>query len=118
MHKSFRDRRIFERIPAKFSLKFLNLRSNKECSAQTRDISAEGIGLVTEEVLFPYAPLEIRLQIPDKGEPLCSRGEAVWSMMVEPKKYRAGISLAKPDLMGISRVLRLRKTRTENSAVL
>lgn len=114
MHKSFRDRRIFERIPAKFSLKFFNPRSQKECLAQTRDISAEGIGLVTEEALLPFTPLEVCLQIPDRGEPLYSKGETVWSMMVEPNKYRTGISLLKPDLMGMSRILRLRKTRVED----
>lgn len=102
----FVDRRIFERIPVKLSLRFLDLHSNKESLGQTQDISAKGIGLLTEEKLSPATPLEMWLQIPDKGDPLYTRGNVVWSDKVEPNKYRVGIALEKADLMGISRVLR------------
>jgi hypothetical protein len=100
------DRRIFERIPVKLPLRFLYPTSNKEGLAQTQDISAEGVGLLTNRELLPHTPLEMWLQIPDKGEPLHTMGEVVWSKMIEPNKYRVGISLEKAELMGMSRVLR------------
>jgi Tfp pilus assembly protein PilZ len=103
----FEDRRIFERIPVKLPLKYLDLQSNKESLAQTRDISAEGIGLVTDREFLPGAPLEIWLEIPDKGEPLYVKAEVVWSRVIGLNKYRSGISLEKPQLLEISRVLRL-----------
>ena len=103
----FRDRRAYERIPVRLYLRYLNLHSNKEGSALTRDISAKGIGLFTEEELLPHTPLEVWLQIPDRGEPLYNKGEVVWSKMVEPDRYRAGICLEKVDFMAMSRVVRL-----------
>ena len=102
------DRRIFERMPVNLSLRFLDLRSYKEHLVQTHDVSAEGIGIVTSEAIPRYTPLEIWLQIPDKGEPLYTRGEVVWSKMIEPDRYRMGVSLEKADLMGVSRVFRIK----------
>jgi len=102
----FRDRRAFERIPVRLSLKFLDLQSNKEGSAQTRDISANGLGLFTEEQLPAYAPLEMWLKIPDKTEPLYTKGKVVWSKMDDYNRYRTGICLEKIDLMGLSSVLK------------
>jgi len=104
--KTFEDRRIFERFPARLSLKFLNLDSNREGQAESSDISAKGIGLVTNEALSPNTALEMWLNIPDRGEPLYTRGEVVWSRMLGQDKYRAGIELNKADLMGMARVLR------------
>ncbi len=108
----FKDRRIFERMPIELSLRLLNLHSKKWGLVKTRDISAKGIGLLTEEGLAPYTPLELWLQIPDKGEPLFAKGEVVWSEMIETNKHRVGISLEKADFMGMSRVLRTTSTRT------
>ena len=104
--KEFKDKRIFERLPIKRSLRFLAPRSNRAGLAQTQDISAQGIGLLAEKELLPRTPLEIWLHIPDKGEPLYTRGEVVWSKMIGPDKYRVGVGLEKVDLMGLSRILR------------
>ncbi len=102
----FLDRRIFERIPVKLPLRFLYPTSVTEGLAQTEDISAAGIGLVTDRELLPRTPLEMWLQIPDKGEPFHTTGEVAWSKMIEPNKYKVGISLEKAELMEMSRVLR------------
>lgn len=103
----FSDRRIFERFYAKIALRFLDLNSNREGKAQTVDISANGIGMVTSEELAPRTPLEIWLEIPDKAEPLYTRGEVAWVKQTQPDKYRVGVNLEGADLMGISRILRL-----------
>lgn len=105
----FEDRRTFQRIPAKLPLIFSAFSSSKEVLAQMQDISANGIALLTGEELQRYAPLEMRLQIPDKDEPLYIRGEVVWSEKIEPNRYRVGVSLEKVnlvDLMELWRVLR------------
>lgn len=101
-----KDRRACERIPIELSLRFLNHRTNKEGLAQAVDISANGIGLLTEEELSPSIPLEIWLQIPDYAEPVYIKGEVVWSKMVKPNGYRAGIRLEKINLVTISQVLK------------
>jgi len=105
--QEFRDRRAYQRIPVRLFLRYFNLHSNKEGSAETRDISANGIGLFTEEDLSPRTPLEIWLQIPDRGEPLYTKGKVVWSKMIEPNRYRAGVCLEKVDFMAMSRIVRL-----------
>ena len=104
--KGMDDRRIFERIPTKFPLRFLDLNSNKEQEAEVEDISAKGVGFVASERLEPLSTLEMWLRIPDRGEPLYTRGEVAWSKMIEPFKYRIGVNLEKADLMGFSRIMR------------
>jgi hypothetical protein len=99
------DRRIFERIPVKLPLRFLDSTSKREISAQTCDISAKGIGIVTDEKLLPYTSLEIWLQIPNQEHPLYTRGKVVWSNEVEPNQYRSGIHLEKTELMAFSPIL-------------
>jgi hypothetical protein len=113
----FRDRRAYERIPARLFLRYLNLDSDKEGSAQTRDISANGIGLFTEEELLPHTILEIWLHIPDRGEPLYTKGEVVWSKMIEPNRYRSGVHLEKVDFMAMARIVRLQNITTIHKTV-
>lgn len=100
------DRRIFARLPVSLPLRFIDVGENKEGEAETQDISAKGIGLVTNEELSPRTPLEMWLQLPDRSEPLYTRGEVVWSRALEPNKYQVGVELEKADLMGMARVLR------------
>jgi hypothetical protein len=102
------DKRVFARFPIQLSMKFLDLLSNKEGQAQGLDISAKGIGFLANEELKPLTPVEMWLRVPDKGDPLYTRGEVVWSEMISPNQYRTGINLERADLMGISRVLRHR----------
>lgn len=100
------DRRIFERFQTRFPLRFIDLKGNREGSGQTKDISAKGIGFLTREGLKLRTPLEMWLEVPDKGEPFYTRGEVVWSKMVAPNEFNIGVNLERADLMGMSRVLR------------
>jgi hypothetical protein len=100
------DRRIFERFSIRFPVKFLDVATGTEGLAQTNDISAKGIGLRTSFALQARTPLEIWLEVPDKGEPLYTRGQVVWAKPEGQNEYRAGINLEKADLMGLSRILR------------
>jgi hypothetical protein len=100
------DRRVFARFPIQLPLRFIDLVSNKEGQAKAQDISAKGIGFLADEELKPLTPVEMWLEVPDKGAPLYTRGEVVWSQMVAPNQYKTGVNLERADLMGISRVLR------------
>jgi hypothetical protein len=101
------ERRIFVRFPVSIPLRFIDLDANREGMAKTQDIGAKGIGLLADRELNPGTTLEMWLNIPDRGEPLYTRGRVVWSKMWEPNKYRLGINLEKADLMGMARILRL-----------
>lgn len=100
------DRRIFERFQTSFPVRFIDLKENREGAAQTQDISAKGIGFMVKDELKLRTPLELWLQVPDKGEPLYTRGYVAWSRMVTPNEFRIGVNLERADLMGMSRVLR------------
>lgn len=106
------DRRIFERINARFPLRFVDANKGREGSAETVDISANGIGLVTSEAVSAHTPLELWLEIPDQHNPLYTRGEIVWSNPVagSANLQRAGICLERPELMGLARVLWLERS--------
>lgn len=103
---AYADRRVFERFAAKFPVKFLIPHTNQEGLAQTQDVSAKGLGLVTKEELPVNASLELWLETPDRGESLYTRGEVVWSKCLEINRCQAGIKLEEADLMGFSRFLR------------
>ena len=104
--ETMQDRRIFARFPVNYPLRFIDPHTNSEVEAQTDNLSAKGLGVVTNKELKPQAPLEMWLKIPDKGEPLYTRGEVVWTKKVEENKYRSGIKLERADLMGMSRIFR------------
>jgi hypothetical protein len=97
------DRRIFERFPVTFPLRFLDLKKSKEGQAKTRDISAKGVGFLTNEKLLPQTYLEMWIEIPERAEPLYTRAEVVWSTAQGANEYRVGVNLEKAELMGLAR---------------
>jgi len=101
----FKNRRIYERVPVKLPLRLLDPSSNRHSIAQTQDISTEGIGVMTDEELQPFSPLEMWLPILNKDESLYAKGEIVWSKMIESNKYRAGIKLEEVDSRGIMQLI-------------
>jgi c-di-GMP-binding flagellar brake protein YcgR len=101
------DRRIFDRIPVKFPLRFLEPASGNEGQGRIWDISAKGIGLVSSKGVTRKTDVEMWIEIPDRGEPLYTRGEVVWSQMLVPDQFRIGVNLDKADFMGLSRILRV-----------
>jgi hypothetical protein len=100
------DRRIFQRFNIRFPVKLLDLNSGQEINAETSDISAKGLGIWSKDTLNPHTPLEAWLKIPDRGEPLYTRGNVVWSKPEGSGEYHLGIDLERADLMGLSRILR------------
>jgi len=100
------DKRVFARFQTQFPVRLLDSRSNKEINAETCDISAKGAGIISDAALTPNSSLEVWFDIPDKGGPLYTRGEVVWSKKTADGRYRSGINLEKADLMGLGRVLR------------
>lgn len=104
------ERRVFARIDTRLPVRFLDPISGREGNADTVDISANGLGLVTHENLSVRTPLEMWLDIPDHHEPLYTRGEVVWSQsLADVNQYRVGVQLEKAPLMGLARALWIKK---------
>jgi len=112
---AFEDKRVFSRFPAHLGIKFLESDTGREGTALTNDVSARGLGVVLERDLSIQTPLELWLKIPDEHQPLYIRGGVAWSKNISPNEYRAGIKLDRPDLMGLSRVLRMGNQTPESS---
>jgi hypothetical protein len=98
------DRRIFERFNAEFPLRFINSERNDEGSAQVRDVSAKGLGIVSDSELAVDTPLEMWLDIPQRSEPLHTRGQVVWSRRAGAGKWQAGINLEQAQLMPLAQL--------------
>jgi hypothetical protein len=101
------DRRNFLRFARILDIKIINIETNREAKAKTHDISANGIGFLTDIPLEQDASLELWLYIPDSDEPVYTTGRVIWTNMVAPNVYRVGVSLDKIDFAGISRILRV-----------
>jgi len=100
------DRRVFERIPLKLSMRFQDLNSHGWGLVETQDVSAKGLGFISEKEVTPYTQLEVWLPLVNKGESFYTRGQVMWSKMLGSNRYRIGVELDKADFMGISQVLR------------
>jgi hypothetical protein len=104
--REFRDKRIFERFPSRFSLRFRDELTNRWGLVEAEDLSAKGIGMFSNKELSPKTPLELWLPIPDKGETYYTRGRVAWSRFVKSNKYRVGINLERTDLLGMSQFIK------------
>jgi len=107
----FKERRAFSRFTVKVLLRYLNLNLSSETHAYTRDVSAKGICLVTNEALEADTPLDIWLQMPDNGEQVYIKGKVVWSNIIEPNKYRVGVNLENAELNPILLALKAIQVR-------
>jgi len=103
--KTSKDKRIFERFPSRLSLRFRDELTNKWGLVRAQDLSAKGVGIISEKELAAKTPLELWLPIPDKGETYYTRGRVAWSRRVFPNKYRIGINLERTDLLGMSQFI-------------
>ncbi|MFA4984140.1 MAG: PilZ domain-containing protein [Candidatus Omnitrophota bacterium] len=100
------DNRVFARINTRLPVRFLNPVDGSEGVGETTDISANGVGFVTNQELTNRTPLEMWLNIPDKHEPLYTRGRVMWAG-ANPGigNRRIGVRLDRAELMGLARVL-------------
>ncbi|MFH0739100.1 MAG: PilZ domain-containing protein [Candidatus Omnitrophota bacterium] len=103
--KEATDRRIFERFPARLVLRFRDELTNRWGLVQAQNLSAKGIGMLSNKELSPKTPLELWLPIPEKGETYYTRGEVAWSKPVKPNIYSVGVNLERTDLLGMSQFI-------------
>ena len=110
------ERRIFERFKVDFPIKFIRKDDNREGRGRMIDISASGGGLIiTAEELSPSVHLEMWLFIPDNHEPLYTNGRVIWTKKIKEDLYRAGVEFDKVDFMGVSRALRIFRSKSEEN---
>jgi len=95
---------MFDRFEVDFSADVKQSHAEQSNFAQCYDISAGGLGLLTEGKLTPEANMEIWLGIPDGHPPFRSLARVLWSKQVQENKWRSGLEFEKVDFMGVRRI--------------
>jgi hypothetical protein len=99
------ERRMFARLKMRIPLKFLIPTNDKIGDAETVDISATGVGLVTREDLPVKTPLELWLKLPDHHDPIHVLGKVVWSQdLGDDAQKRVGVQLSEERLLDLGRI--------------
>lgn len=102
-----KDRRIFTRIKVRLPMKFLDPSCGKEGAGETVNVSAIGVGFISNETMYPTTGLEMWIMIPDRQEPLHVTGEVVWSKkMDDTNAQRVGVYLENQELIELGRVIK------------
>ena len=107
------ERRVFERFSVELPVRFIDIYRYQEGEGKTVDISAKGIGMVTEQNLTPFTPVELWVDTPLQHQTFYARGEVVWSKPISENLWRIGLEFERADLMGVAQLLRLSK-KTKN----
>jgi len=106
------DKRKSPRFPVTIFARNKDLASGRETPVHTFDISATGIGLMSDQEIPLDKLLEITLCMPDNGEQVHAVGKAVWTSLAGPHKYRVGVILEDSVLKPIPLVLRTIRMRS------
>lgn len=112
------DRRVFVRFSLQIPIRFLEIGREKEREGQVLNISANGIGFISNTRLPNNTPLKIWIEVPGRSEPLHLLGKVIWSKKSTIKKdkpWRAGAQLENANLVGLSQILQynMKKCRSQ-----
>ena len=90
MKKNFREKRVFVRFPCNFLVSLQNPQLQKEADVHSKDISAQGIGLVGFEPFQVGEDLELWVHLPGDSSPIHTYGKVMW-VKEEGKMWRSGV---------------------------
>jgi len=107
---SFEDRRTYERFLAKLSLSRSEENSLEKHSLRTHDISAEGIGVISDKKLSFGDEINMSLHLPGSNKEVSAQGKVVWSKR-SGGGFRVGINLDQTRLMEVSTILRFLRAK-------
>lgn len=103
----FKERRKFRRFVIKVPSTYFEFSLNKGYDTQTNDISAKGIGFISNVELPVKTRIDIWIKPPDQEKQIFARGEVIWSAKTELNKYRLGVTLEDPGIKPLPIVLRM-----------
>jgi Tfp pilus assembly protein PilZ len=108
------ERRIFERLPARFPTKFHNSSEDYSSDVFLRDMSATGVRIATREKLFLNDMVALDVKLPDGQAPVPLNGRVCWVRGVAPHVFEAGIEFHKVNFVRIARLTRYALALSEN----
>jgi len=99
-----RDRRVFQRFPSRFPVKYEYENKEYGASVYIRDASAGGFKLTSREKLFLDDGISLEMKLPDTSRPLRLNGRVVWTRASGPDLWDVGIAFHKVDFMRVQRI--------------
>ncbi|MBL8013547.1 MAG: PilZ domain-containing protein [Candidatus Omnitrophica bacterium] len=106
MTEALEERRIFERVSAKFPTKIKDSRNDYGTEVFLRDVCAGGARLLAKERVFVNDSLALQVQIPDGQSPIMLNGYVVWARPHD-MMWEIGMTFHKIDLLKLHRIIRL-----------
>jgi len=104
--EEFFEKRKFVRFLISIPLKYAKIGIQEFTGAVTKDISAEGLGLITAAKLPLERHISLKLIIPDNKEEISLVAEVLWSKDSGPGGYQSGLKLKHDSIKPIPLVLR------------
>ena len=100
------DRRVFERFTARFPVKFKDERDEFGNGVFLRDVSAQGVKILTRKMLYLNDRIDMMIDIPDGHAPVNLKGRVVWTAGINPTMRQAGGEFDKVDFMDTQRIFK------------
>ena len=100
------DRRTFERFNLELAVSYSGENCPERNYVHTRDISASGLGIISDNMLVDGSELDLALRVPTIDKEFPAKGKVIWSKRCG-NSFRAGIALDRSELMEVSTILRL-----------
>lgn len=98
------DRRVFDRVQARFPLRFKDSILGYGSNVFLRDISAQGAKIASKEELHIDDRLDLLVELPDGHEPLSLKGRVTWARNTSPNSWDAGLQFDKVRFMTTQRI--------------
>lgn len=102
-----RDKRAFQRFPARFPVKFKHERTHYGADVFLRDASAQGLRLTTKKRMFLHDSVSLLVNLPDGKEPLALNGRVVWAKTKALNLWDVGVEFHKINFMNLHRIFDL-----------
>ena len=98
------ERRVFERFPVRFPVKFKDSRDEYGTEVFLRDASALGAHIITRERLFLDDPVTLEVEVRRGEPPTVLRGKVAWTRPANALMWDVGLRFHKVDFMNMSRL--------------
>jgi len=97
-------RRLYERFPSRFPVKFKDTRRDFGTDVHLRNVSAEGAKIATREQLYINDSVSLEVDLSDGKRPMTIRGEVVWAKKQNTKIWDIGVKFHKVVFMDLWRI--------------
>ena len=104
LNSSTLDRRLFDRVTARFPAKIKDSLENFGTKVSLRDASAWGMKIVSQERYYLNDSVSVEISLPDGMFPVHLRGQVIWTKAKEDSTWDLGIRFHDIRLLFMSRL--------------